>query len=166
MQLKEIRKGIYSLDGFNPDNRNTRVVAVHPYFKIEKRSSEYLGRFDHLVRTHIGPIITLEEAGKLESTAERFAALGRTSGAYFIKTKSEDPEPCEIKWRQVVNFIKHFTDGPVIFRQILWLFKEYEGPRIDMVGGYFQDYRGCLGHTALKLKKKRLPIHVREEITF
>ena len=33
MPLSIIRKGVYSIDGFDPKNAGQLVIAVHPYMK-------------------------------------------------------------------------------------------------------------------------------------
>src|SRR3989338_290818 len=98
--LDKFGKHIFSVDGFDPKAAGDLIVAVHPYFPfITPEESytihnvafacgtpeKYVKRFENLILTHNGPIVTLEEKGNINNTAERYKKIGRLKNAYFIR---------------------------------------------------------------------------------
>src|SRR3989338_454011 len=169
VNLPQVRKGIYSTNGYNPHNPNRVVVAVHPYnygYPDSVRFPDdhqdyltYLQRFHRLVQNHKGPLVTLESGGKMESTANQYRTLGRTSDSYFIMTWPAGPSPIEFRdnWEEVARFLKEFDTTQTIC----------------LVGGQLIDsdntdsaYHGCLGRTLYELRKERLTVEVLRKVTF
>lgn len=169
--LNKIKPGIYSLDGYNPGNEHSPIVAVHPFFgcladfclkepfrQIAKQRLpehvDYIEKIEEIIRTHPGPIITLEEHRKLNNTAVYFSEIGRTENSYFIGTWEAAAEPNEMKWKDLMQFLKEFKGRPV-----------------ELVGGYYSfignfGYSGCVNVTAKELQKSKIPFKVMEEAVF
>lgn len=169
--FKEIKKGIYSLDGYNPDNKQNVIVTVHPFYDVlrafcssneHKRKLaehvlrecvDYINTIEEIIKTYGGPIITLEEERNIHETAEYFADIGPKKDRYFIETKKDRPTPLDILWTDVVDFIRNFRCDS-----------------IRMMGGYILikkgEIRGCLGSVAGGLAEKRFNVEMIKGATF
>ena len=106
--LREIRKGIYSLDDYDPEQENP-LVLVHPYclFHGDPCCVENTRKF---LREYEGPIITIEYLNRLRTTAKPIKDIGITKGRYFI---AGIPDPVEISWDEAVEFITSFEGRPI-----------------------------------------------------
>ncbi|MEK6888187.1 MAG: hypothetical protein AABX14_04560, partial [Candidatus Aenigmatarchaeota archaeon] len=170
ISLPTIRKGIYSMNGYNPQNPNRLVVAVHPYCfgydpsEVSFRDDHqdyltYLPRLERLVQQHKGPLVTLESGGRIERTADKYRALGRMDDSYFIMSWPAGPSPIEFgdRWEEVARFLKEFDTSQTIC----------------LVGGELMDpdvwgfqNPGCLGSTFRNLRKEGLPVEILRKVTF
>jgi len=108
---------------------------------------------EHLITHHSGPVLTLETGSAFEKTAQYYESLSGREQLYFVKTKEDDPNPCELDWRDIFAFIDRFPLRPVQF-----------------AGGYLwkeeSALHGCLGATANLFKAHRYSIKILSEATF
>ncbi len=160
LMLQSIRKGVYAFEN-TPLKKGQLVMAVHPYFPNYwtrlRLSPDYFTRFSQLVRSHEGPLVTLERPHELHSTADHYTGLGRQNG-YFIMTKHETimgspAKPLELSWQELAEFLM-----------------EFEPDKIKMIGGQFIEgiyaMSGCVGEAATRLAEAGMSIEVDRAITF
>jgi len=157
--LQEIRKGVYAFEK-TPLETGQPVMAVHPYYPNYwtrlRLSPDYCTRFEQLVKSNDGPLVTLERPQELYSTADRYMRLGRQNG-YFIMTKYETlmgapVDPLELSWQELAEFLM-----------------EFDAEKIKMVGGQFIDgsyIAGCVGEAATRLTELGVGIEIDRVITF
>ena len=184
MLLKRIERGIYSPNGYNPDNRGRSILAVHPYYELPYDKNilkaelendrehglptnilllekyRYLCKLEEVIKNHGGPIINLEEYSKANKTARHYLSLGRTEDTYFIKTVNGGIAPKVLSWEEIVDFLVKFN-----------------GNSIGLLGGQLGDDSespGCLGFTVQKIYEinetlpleNRLQLEILESLTF
>jgi|Deesub1362B_J571_1020462.scaffolds.fasta_scaffold16364_2 hypothetical protein len=144
MRLFKLNKGIYSLKGYPPSRAENIAILVHPLF-LQKSPllADYYRNLAEFLRRFNGPIVVLEEKGKIERSAEHFGRLAPWREFYFVETFADSPRPVGFfGWRRFFNFINSFAP-----KQIL------------MGGGFFwhdHDPRrsGCLGYTFYLLSRR------------
>ena len=154
MGLKQIQKGILSMDGLPFDTGESPVVVVHPFYELYKDIGypvRYLKNMDEFLSSRKGPIVTLEEDEYLTRTSVHYRFLGRNSNTLFIKTKLASPDPKDVTWDELASFIDSLRHGR----------------KVSLVGGYLNGtIFGCLGVTDRKLWERRIPTQVLEGLTF
>lgn len=153
-----LRKGFYSLNGFDICPVEELAVVVHPFFDIYE-NPPYLMNFYKFLNSFSYPILTLEEGNKLEETMDKYRKSNITSNRFFIKTEDSNPDPTEITWNDVANFVK-----------------EFKPKKLKAAGGYYSiysddlkgdiEYGGCLGGAIDILRKAFNNIEVVEGCTF
>lgn len=158
-----LRKGFYSLDGFEIYPAEKVGVIVHPFFIFtddilanpNSYTKSYLKNFYGFLNEFEGPVLTLEEGNKLEKTMDKYRKSDRTHNRFFVKTKKYNPQLAEIEWNDAENFIREFNPK-----------------KLKMAGGYCSYYKdsdtygGCLGGVINALRKDFKNIEVVEGCTF
>jgi hypothetical protein len=137
--IPAIRDGIYSINGFHPENQSRRVIAVHPFllgYENILYPPNYLGLLNELFAKHEGPLITFEECCRMDDTIAYIKNLGRNRDSYFLFSKNHDADPLESCWYKIFRFLREFNNSG----------------SIDLMGGYAwndanPNNRGCLGYT-------------------
>lgn len=151
--LNNVRKGIYSLDGFQIYPAEEFGIIVHPFYDLYGRNS-YLKNLYNFLNAFEGNVLTLEEDCSINKTVGRYRRNLHAFNNFFVKTNSI-PEPTEIEWNDIKRFIKRFKPK-----------------RLKAAGGYYayQKYLGrhggCLGDTIDILKEDFKNIEVVESCTF
>jgi hypothetical protein len=109
--MSERRDGILALDSFNFGNSRTVVIAVHPYYPFlhskdegVKAPERFVERFDRLVETHSGPLITFEGEPRWDQTIVRYLSRGRKEDRYLVKTVDGGIELRDTNWEQFFDF--------------------------------------------------------------
>lgn len=155
--LKEVREGIYSLNGYDLGNPKPPIIAVHPYafiYHMGEISTQipaaYLERLEELIKNYGGPIITLEDKDDLNRTVEIYRLFGQTTDRFFIQTKELNSEPIKINWECFLTFVESFSGRP-----------------IELVGGYIRPNNGgCLMTTLNELTGVGLEAELKEGLVF
>lgn len=151
--LNKVRKGIYSLDGFQIYPAEEFGIIVHPFYDLDGRDN-YLKNLYNFLNAFEGPVLTLEEYNVMDETIGRYRRNCHASNRFFVKTWDSFPEPKEIGWRTVKNFIN-----------------EFKPKKIKAAGGYYDycdeyGHSGCLGDTINILKRDFKDIEAVEGCTF
>ncbi len=159
-EVNVLKKGIYSLDGFEICPAEEFGVIVHPFsiFSVKdivnpkKYTKNYLKNFYGFLNEFEGPVLTLEEEYMLEGTINRYKERNRTFNRFFVKSRNADPDPIEIGWEDVNSFIKNFKPQ-----------------KIKVAGGRYYDGLeriGCLDFTIITLRKDFKNIEIVDSCTF
>ena len=160
MRLIEIRPSIYSWED-RIDSTKNATLLVHPFYIQYNHPEEYSGNeryFWHLnnfLRQHTGPIITLEERKMLRKTEKKFKSLRPFKNSFFIPTSIASPDPIDITWDELSDFLK-----------------EFDIDTLELTGGYYtilvegRLFRGCLGVAEYELNRRNIPTRVIKELTF
>ncbi len=141
-------------DGLNLGNLYKPVVAVHPFWREyfnSKLPEPYVTNFAGFLRSHEGPLITLEHSAELSRTEQSYRELGVKSDAYFVPWSGCASE--EI-WKGLKMFLEQFRGRP-----------------FGMIGGCItglssDNPSGCLGYAYCMLKEEGLPVEVIPELIF
>lgn len=159
MKLEIFKEGIHTIDGTPEYNGQNLVLAVHPYFCKNYYSdfNDYVIRLNEFISNFDGPLITLEEGGRLKQTVDHYVSLGNTTNRFFIKTKRADPKPIGMDYDMLIENLKQLG----------------KGNPLELVGGYFWhrnshwgNWSGCLGYVAGLLKKNDISINIKEDLIF
>jgi len=158
--MKEILKGIYSLDG-NPPNlekyskeNQGLAVAMHPFYRQDKKGKrvfidskiDYFNRINEFLFTYSGPILTLEAYNSLDETEKHFLSLNHSTDRFFMRTNSASSFLRDLNFSDMTNFIESLR---------------VEKP-VSVLGGYifkglFGDSAGCLAGLIHELEKADIP---------
>jgi hypothetical protein len=158
-----LRRGFYSLDGFDIYPAKEVGIIVHPFFIFtddilanpNSYAKSYLENFYGFLDAFEGPVLTLEEGNRIKKTMDKYRKTNRTFNRFFVKTEDCNPDPTEIKWNDITNFVKAFKPK-----------------KLKAAGGYYNyyphsnDYTGCLGFTINTLKEDFKDIEIVEGCTF
>lgn len=139
--VKKIEEGIYSLDSYNFDVTEPLIIIVHPFY-LERKAlgEEYIRNIENLISEYKGPILTLEEKGKFWKTVRYYSKFENLENRLFVKTENYDPEPVELCWEDLFDFLSSFklpfylAGGQVL---------KSRNP----------NKRGCLGYTAYRMRR-------------
>ena len=160
MGLTRINKGVYSMDGKPIQTEENPVVAVHPFYRkfhYSNPQDEYLQRLNEFISSRQGPIVTFEEHSRINRTHEHYSHLGVKKNRLFIRTKPSTPDPIDITWGRVVNYLDRLRGGRPI---------EIMGGFFYRRGDPFQEWTGCLGCVARKLKERDIPLVFLDDLIF
>lgn len=165
MNLIQVTKGIYSLDGFEIEYAEEFAVVVHPfcifpedgiYYYPNSYRKSYRQNLYKFLDTFTGPVLTLEEGRSMKKTLKKYKKSNHVFNRFFVVTKENDPpEPKEIGWEDVTEFIK-----------------EFKPKKLKALGGYydtfeeFDDCSGCLTTTIKRLSRDFKDIELIEGCIF
>jgi hypothetical protein len=147
-RLKKVHKGILSLDGDPPRGIEEPIISVHPFFGRWYYSEDpYVKRMKRFIQIRKGPIITLEEAPKLDMTIDYHYRIGSKNNRFFLETKERNPTPTEIDWGEFVSYLNEIRQ------------ENYVG----IIGGSLNT---CLAYTTRQLKERGIPIIFWQDLIF
>jgi hypothetical protein len=164
MLIKTARPGIYSINGSDPANSGKVVLAVHPFFLKGHHPDydvAYFERACNFIYSHNGPLVTLEEGKNFYRTASIYRLLGKKHDIYLIKTNSNGPEPAEISWDTMTDFL-------LSFRGVSRGFRGFAVRPVGLMGGkYFSEAAGgCFWGVKEELISRSVPFEFMEGLVF
>jgi hypothetical protein len=161
MELKQIKEGLYSLNG-NPLLNDNLVIAMHPYF-LEYNNYKGLGKEEEMKKKkdkiskflirYSGPKIILEEEYNFTKTLKRYEKEPNLSNLFLIKTGDGSHTPFEISYDKMLDHFQEMSGNKKIF----------------LIGGYYWKMwwnKGCLGSLRIKMKERGLQSKVIPDLTF
>jgi len=161
MNVQELWKGFYSIDGKPVQTSENLAVVVHPFYKYpvgcEAINVPYLNRLNDFIQSREGPLITLEGKGRLDKTIEYYKSLGLKKNRFFIETEKYTSHPLNIEWDEMMGYFEDLrNDKP-----------------INLAGGFFRNrdkdssyWEGCLAGVVLRLEQRNIPIEVMGDLVF
>jgi len=171
MQLRSIFKGIYSLDGFNPDNQQTPLILVHALQhdppKDVQAHDKYCKKLRSHVANHPGPLISLEEWPFLQELADFYRMLGRIKDSYYIKTRTMTSDPKEIGWERIAEFAAIFPKRPVLIGGGYIAPEVFRYLQTGVWEKPINQIFGCLSYVVYKLSKEAgVDVKIITELTY
>ncbi|MCX6750782.1 MAG: hypothetical protein NTZ83_04955 [Candidatus Pacearchaeota archaeon] len=158
MELRQIKEGLYSLNG-KPILNNNLIIAVHPYFleynnlKKAEEMKEKIDRIKEFIIKYAGPKIILEEASELTKTLRKYETESDLTNLFLIKTGEGCSTPFEISYDKMLDYFQEMSGNKKIF----------------LIGGYNWNNwwnKGCLGSLKERIKIRGLPHKVISRLTF
>lgn len=114
--FQELSEGLYGFEEPSFDSSKPLVIGVHPfYYRNDKKeeNQQYVQGVERLVLEHDGPIMILEESPLLEKTAKEIEKFGRTNGIFFVNTQENSPNPAELYWKELFDYVNRLSNGEV-----------------------------------------------------
>ena len=125
---------------------------------LTDEKNPYIENFEIIARNLERPLITFEEAHRVNLTAQRYKQLGRADRTYLIKTRANTAIPKGITVPCIWTPLDNVLNFLIAFK-----------PPIDLVGGSYDEenpYDWCLGAVAHMLNQIDMPFQIIKEATF